>query len=167
MARRPGSGRKGATALIFTEFAAVGFLLYFVLHTQWYNALLALSVGVAVPCWVVVVEAPTRCGVTTLKGHPCPNGTTGLVLGCNNAPGHAWAKLFARFGWHRVSFTTQAAKPSPTPKPAATIEAAAFASEPVVVKIAEDMKSTVTFWMAMISTASSVLSAAGLFVKFT
>jgi hypothetical protein len=38
-------------------------------------------------------------------------------------------------------------------------------AEPALVKIVEDWKSAIAFWAAMVSTASGVLSAVGLFVR--
>jgi hypothetical protein len=93
MARRLGSDRVGAGILIVIEFIMIGILIYSLSHAHWRDALIALSIAIAIPCWVLLVEAPTTCGVTTQKGHACPNPTTGLLLGCNSARGHAWAKL--------------------------------------------------------------------------
>ncbi len=157
MARRPGSGRLGAGILIIADFGAIGWLIYSIIHLQWHGALIALSIAVAIPCWVVAVEAPTRCGVETLKGHPCPNPTTGLLLGCNNAKGHAWAKLFARFGWRRVALPRETSR---RPAPTLTVVEA----EPVLVKVAEDGKSLAVFWATMVSTGTGVISIILVFV---
>jgi len=148
--RRPGSSRLGAGVLILVELAAIGWLISSLIHLQWQDALIALSVSIALPCWVLAVEAPTLCGVETIRKTQCQNRTTGLLLGCH-APGHAWAKFFARFGWRRISLPSADQGNSADNTGTST-------AEPVLVKIAEDGKSVVVFWATMVSTATAVIS---------
>jgi hypothetical protein len=159
------NGRRGATySILGAEILAVAYLIYSILHLHWPDAVMSICTAIAIPCWVIAVKVPTRCGVTTKHGHPCPNPTTGVLVGCGSAAGHAWAKVLARFGWKR-----QALPSSKTPRVAASPQLSSdtgkpeAAAEPMVVRIAEDRRSAVAFWMAVTSTVAGATSAIAAF----
>jgi hypothetical protein len=96
---------------------------------------------------------PTTCGVTTKKGYPCPNSTTGVLFGCGSARGHTWAKFFARFGIHRNVPRTS--------RPVHSRSAPGVAEAEVRVEVSgieEKTKEVITFWLTVVSTFAGVVS---------
>jgi hypothetical protein len=109
------------------------------------------SVAIAIPAWLLAVKRPTTCGVTTASGGRCGRKVNGVIFGCGRS-GHTWVKFLARFGWRR--------QPDPN-RPPTRLDGSAETPEAAVmtVKIAEDWKSTVTFWLALTATLCGLVSA--------
>lgn len=127
-------------------------MIYFINSHQPLLAFWSGSFAVAFVCWLVAVRLPTRCGVTTLKGHPCPNPTTGVLFGCGK---HTWDKLFARFGIRR---RTEGIRVSPTISRNPAVEPAASEPSAKVSGVKEDPKDAIVFWLTAVSTAAGVVS---------
>ena len=155
-------GRKFAFWILAAQFLAVGYFIYAISHGQWSNSIWSVCVAIAIPCWLLAVKAPTNCGVTTQRGTPCKHPTTGVVFGCNQAPNgsHVWAKLFARFGWHRQVFALPQRSAGPGPTSSGRLAGQELArSETVTVRIQEQRRNTIAFWLAFTSTIAGVTSA--------
>jgi hypothetical protein len=153
--------RNTVLALLAAELCLIGFFLAALWHERWANAGLTLSLMVAIPCWAIIVKVPTACGVYTRKKEPCPNQAYGILVGCTGAKGHAWAKVFSRFGWRKVRLSSDNL-PGGTEglsRVKADGDTASKAADPIVVKIAEDRKSSITFWLGILSALTSVVSA--------
>lgn len=154
MARR---ARKHETAfwIMIGALASSAFSAYSAVGGDWNTATWSGCVAVAVPAWLFAIKAPTTCGVATRAGRPCPNPTWGVLFGCGSAD-HTWTKFFARFGWHRshapIFIRDNTRSPAPIPPPSE--------DDAVVVRIAEDAKSRVVFWLAILATFAGCLSAA-------
>jgi len=155
--------RNGALSTMLFEVAAITYAVIAFVNGRWLDFLWSFCVSVAIPAWLFAVRAPTYCYVTTIRGHPCPNPTYGVLFGCGSAKGHTWAKFFARFGWRRQPRTSLAggrSVPSASTPVAALPLASTASTGTVTVRIEEDRKSRATFWMAAISTLTGIVSAA-------
>jgi len=78
--------RQFAYAVLAVEIVATAFTIYSIAYSDWDKLSWAWPTAIAIPCCAIAVKAPTTCGVTTQKGHPCPNPTTGILLGCAAEP---------------------------------------------------------------------------------
>ncbi|WP_007506778.1 MULTISPECIES: hypothetical protein [Pseudofrankia] len=162
--------RNVALSLLVVELGAIALLVASLISFDWHQLWFALSVSIAIPCWLLAVKAPSTCGVTTQRGTPCRNRTVGVLFGCSQAPGggHVWAKFFARFGWHPHQPVPADAENSASPStrgstsPDGTV-LTAHQRGIVVVRLEEDMQSTLTFWMTVVATLSGVISTAAIF----
>lgn len=157
--------RDFAYYILATEIISIGIFLYSMFSHHWSSVGWSLSIAVAVPCWVLAVKAPAVCGVTTQRGTPCRNPTTGVLFGCGQASNgsHVWVKFFARFGWRRQSFLRKPPSQTGADDPAVGFhgESHVFMSgpEPFTVRIVEDWRSGFVFWLAIVSTVAGVASA--------
>jgi len=126
---------------------AVG--VYFVQHHEWYKAALFFSISFLIPSWFLAIRLPTKCGVTTVKGRPCQNPATGVIFGCKRL--HRWDKVFARRGiaHHRGSGRARGNRLD------------AGAGEVVTVRIEADMKSNVTFYVAILTGVCTLVTTTG------
>jgi hypothetical protein len=115
--------------------------------------------------WVLAVEIETKCGVITKTTRlPCQHTTYGLLFGCSS-PHHHLGKFLTRIG-------LQKKKPVPTlpTKPRTSLRNVATAhmgdgptngpSGAILVRVEEDAKSKVGYWLMVAASAASVLSAA-------
>ncbi|SEG98860.1 hypothetical protein SAMN05444920_11280 [Nonomuraea solani] len=146
--------------MLITEVLSLVIMGMAATYQEWATFGWAACVAVAIPCWLIAWQKPTRCGVTTLKGHPCQNPTNGVLFGCSK---HTWDKLLARFGLKRrpASPPRQQATPESRPSMAG---AAAFHELPeestVKVAVVESRRDTVAFWLALAATVAGAISAA-------
>jgi hypothetical protein len=145
--------------ILVTEFGALVYFVVSVVQRDWLSAAGSISVAVAIVAWVAAVKMPTRCGVTTIRGHPCPNPTTGVLFGCGSAD-HTWAKPLARIGLKRSPIRRPASdarrQPSWSNAPAATH--AAPMPTPATPAERERLRSTALFWLAILSTTGGLTS---------
>jgi hypothetical protein len=162
--------RNAALTLLLVEIGAIALLVNSLISFDWHELWFALSISIAIPCWVLAVKAPSTCGVTTQRRTPCRNRTVGVLFGCSQARGgsHVWAKFFTRFGWHPHQPLTADAETTASPSARGTTSSGGTvltAHQPgiAVVRLEEDMQSTLTFWMTVIATLSGVISTAAIF----
>ncbi|KAB1156356.1 hypothetical protein F6X68_11860 [Micromonospora sp. AMSO12t] len=141
--------RDQAMLILGVEALAIVGVVYYLVTLDLISLAWSASIAIAIPAWLLAVKAPTTCGVTTQKGGRCGRKVNGVIFGCGRS-NHTWAKFFARFGWRR--------QPDPTVRRSRSTEAAEVA-EIVTVKIAEDWKSTVAFWLALTATTCALVSA--------
>ena len=143
-----------AFGAVIVWVGSAGYCLYSAVRGELNTAIWAGCVFVAIPAWLFALRAPTRCGVTTKRGHPCPNPTYGVLFGCGSAYGHTWSKFFTRFGWHRpVIASGDPAKPFDP----GDVDAVGQDEAPLV-RIQEDAKSRVTFVLAVVATGAALVS---------
>lgn len=145
-----------AFAIFISWLAAVGLSIYFVSNSMWQQLLWSGSTILAIPAWLFAIKAPTRCGVVTQRGHPCPNPTYGVLFGCGSAVGHTWTKFFARLGWRRPALV--GAYRTTDRSAAPTEDEVTDRSEPVLVRVEGDRKATTAFWLAVAATFAGVTS---------
>lgn len=162
MTKKTMTRKEKATCIVVVELVSVVLIFRAVSIRDWSAFGWSLSIATAIPLWLIAFTLPTTCGVTTKKdGHPCPNSTTGILFGCGNAKGHTWEKFFARFGWHRQTGTSQSpSKARPDLQMAGMPPSSSGGGEPIVVTIKESRRDHATYWCAVISTFSGVISAA-------
>lgn len=163
-----GRARKHESAffILLMALGAAAYAIHSIGQQDWVAVTWSASMAIAVPCWLIAIKAPTRCGVMTEKGHPCPNRTYGILFGCGSAEGHTWDKFFARFGWRREP-RMQALRRRHEDG------GRGHQAEPVVerpqVLLGEDRKSRIAFWLGFTATVAGCISAgtdiAGLFSK--
>ena len=146
---------KAALIILLSPGSFVYGLHLLSLH-QWTDAPVFLSVGVLIPCWLVAMMAPSKCGVKTQKGHPCPNDAQGVIFGCGKARDHTWKKFFARIGWDKNLLTLPVVEPDQQPQ--RELIQSATTNQPVSVRIESDGKAKIVFWATMISTVCTVAS---------
>jgi len=155
-----------AFATVAAAIVLLGICVHSLARGDWNSAVWSGSIAIGIPAWLFALRAPTRCGVITRRGRPCPNITYGVLFGCGSAYGHTWTKFFARLGWNR--FAAEGAPSFSSPAPALDSEWPA-GHGPVSVRIQEDGKSKAIFWLAIVATTSGLLSAgtdlAGLFLS--
>jgi hypothetical protein len=132
------------------EVAALASVGLALIDGYWRGIAFSAAFAVAIPCWFLVIYAPTTCGVTTIAGKPCQRPTRGILFGCHN---HTWVKLFARLGWH-----TQ-----PTPQ-SGIVEDSSSSTRVERMKIKELRRNKVVFWLALGSAVVAVISAAWDFI---
>lgn len=126
------------------------FGVYFVQHHELHKAVLFFSVSFLIPSWFLAIRLPTKCGVTTVRGRPCQNRATGVIFGCKQL--HRWDKVFARrriASQHRGSSRPRENRLD------------ASAGEVVTVRVEADMKSNITFYMAMLTGVCTVVTTTG------
>lgn len=160
--------RDAALLLLLMEAAAIIGVVYFSVSLNFMSLLWSLSFAIAFPTWVLAVKAPTKCGVTTQKGGQCSRNVNGVIFGCGTS-NHTWAKFFSRFGWRRQPDPNVASSKRDVlnQAPALGSESSGDA-EVMTVRIAEDTKSKVAFWLALTATTCGLVSAtvdASSFVK--
>ncbi|MET8253131.1 hypothetical protein [Micromonospora sp. NPDC005197] len=141
--------RDQAMLILGVEALAIVGVVYYLVTLDLISLAWSASIAIAIPAWLLAVKAPTTCGVTTQNGGRCGRKVNGVIFGCGRSS-HTWAKFFARFGWRR--------QPDPSNRRNRSIEAAEV-TEVVMVKIAEDWKSTVAFWLALTATTCALVSA--------
>ncbi|MFF0150614.1 hypothetical protein [Micromonospora sp. NPDC005203] len=141
--------RDQAMLILGVEALAIVGVVYYLVTLDLISLAWSASIAIAIPAWLLAVKAPTTCGVTTQNGGRCGRKVNGVIFGCGRSS-HTWAKFFARFGWRR--------QPDPSNRPSRSAEATE-AAEVVTVKIAEDWKSTVAFWLALTATTCALVSA--------
>ncbi|MEU3455327.1 hypothetical protein ABZ671_17275 [Micromonospora sp. NPDC006766] len=141
--------RDHALLILGVEALAIVGVVYYLITLDLISLAWSASIAVAIPAWLLAVKAPTTCGVTTQTGGRCGRKVNGVIFGCGRS-NHTWAKFFARFGWRR--------QPDPSIRRSRSAEAAEV-TEVVTVKIAEDWKSTVAFWLALTATTCALVSA--------
>ncbi len=143
--------RDQALLILAVEALAIVGVVHFLLTLDLISLAWSASIAVAIPAWLLAVKAPTTCGVTTQNGGRCSRKVNGVIFGCGRSE-HTWAKFFARFGWRR-----QPDPNGPAARPDGTAETPDTAM--MTVKIAEDWKSTVAFWLALTATICALVSA--------
>jgi hypothetical protein len=126
---------------------ALVFSILSVAQGRYLTALWCGLFAVAATCWLIAVNLPTTCGVTTLEGRACPNRTTGVLFGCSQAKGHIWAKFFARFGWSRKVPPPRRATTLSEPEP-----------KPGHPGVEEDKRSRILFWATFVATTAGTIS---------
>lgn len=141
--------RDQAMLILGVEALAIVGVVYYLVTLDLISLAWSASIAIAIPAWLLAVKAPTTCGVTTQKGGRCGRKVNGVIFGCGRS-NHTWAKFFARFGWRR--------QPDPSSRRSRSTEAAEV-TEVVTVKIAEDWRSTVAFWLALTATTCALVSA--------
>ncbi|MGK5673342.1 hypothetical protein ACSNOB_10950 [Micromonospora sp. URMC 106] len=141
--------RDHALLILGVEALAIVGVVYYLVTLDLISLAWSASIAIAIPAWLLAVKAPTTCGVTTQSGGQCGRKVNGVIFGCGRS-NHTWAKFFARFGWRR--------QPDPSIRRSQPTEAAE-GTEVVTVKIAEDWKSTVAFWLALTATTCALVSA--------
>ncbi|MEU7756722.1 hypothetical protein [Micromonospora sp. NPDC049171] len=141
--------RDYAMLILGVEALAIVGVVYYLVTLDLVSLAWSASIAIAIPAWLLAVKAPTTCAVTTQNGGRCGRKVNGVIFGCGRS-NHTWVKFFARFGWHR--------QPDPSIRRVWSTEAAE-ATEVVTVKIAEDWKSTVAFWLALTATTCALISA--------
>ncbi|MEU8263983.1 hypothetical protein AB0C02_25590 [Micromonospora sp. NPDC048999] len=141
--------RDHALLILGVEALAIVGVVYYLITLDFISLAWSASIAIAIPAWLLSVKAPTTCGVTTQNGGRCGRKVNGVIFGCGRS-NHTWAKFFARFGWRR--------QPDPSIPRNRSIEGAEV-TEVVTVKIAEDWKSTVAFWLALTATTCALVSA--------
>jgi hypothetical protein len=141
--------RDQAMLILGVEALAIVGVVYYLITLDLISLAWSASIAIAIPAWLLAVKAPTTCGVTTQNGGRCGRKVNGVIFGCGRSD-HTWAKFFARFGWRR--------QPDPSNRRSRSTEAAE-GTEVVTVKIAEDRKSTVAFWLALTATTCALVSA--------
>jgi hypothetical protein len=151
---------RALTALVAWSISFL-LLFYFFAISAWAAGVCCTFIAIAIPSWVIAIKAPATCGVITQKGRPCPNPTTGVLFGCNQARNgtHVWAKLLARFGWHRELSHPMRLRATTTLFAEIPSVSSKGEGEPVTVKVEEDLKSTILFWLTACSTFAGVVSA--------
>ncbi|TDC36139.1 hypothetical protein E1211_14300 [Micromonospora sp. 15K316] len=135
--------------ILGVEALAIVGVVYYLVTLDFISLAWSASIAIAIPAWLLAVKAPTTCGVTTQKGGRCGRKVNGVIFGCGRS-NHIWAKFFARFGWRR--------QPDPSNRRSRSSEVTEV-TEMVTVKIAEDWKSSVTFWLALAATTCALVSA--------
>ncbi|MEU6021132.1 hypothetical protein [Micromonospora sp. NPDC047134] len=135
--------------ILGVEALAIVGVVYYLITLDLISLAWSASIAIAIPAWLLAVKAPTTCGVTTQKGGRCGRKVNGVIFGCGRS-NHTWAKFFARFGWRR--------QPDPSNRRSRSSEVTEV-TEMVTVKIAEDWKSSVTFWLALTATTCALVSA--------
>jgi hypothetical protein len=150
--------RNAALTMLGIEAIAVVALVHFLVMLDFASVAWSLSIAIAIPAWVLAVKAPTVCGVTTQRGGQCSRKVDGVIFGCGTS-NHTWAKLFSRFGWRRQPEPEMAAKSGPTAPLTRPPNASGSEVEIVTVRIMEDAKSKVAFWLAMTATLCALVSA--------
>ncbi|MFG3419991.1 hypothetical protein [Micromonospora sp. NPDC048063] len=152
--------RDAALLLLIIEAAAIVGVVYFLVILDFMSLAWSLSLAIAIPAWVLAVKAPTVCGVTTQKGGKCSRNVNGVIFGCGTS-NHTWAKFFSRFGWRRQpdpnSIPSKAGASTRVRRPGSS--ASNDGVEVMTVKIAEDTKSKVAFWLALTATTCALVSA--------
>ncbi|MEU8331697.1 hypothetical protein [Micromonospora sp. NPDC048839] len=138
--------RDQAMLILGVEALAIVGVVYYLVTLDLISLAWSASIAIAIPAWLLAVKAPTTCGVTTQNGGRCGRKVNGVIFGCGRS-NHTWAKFLARFGWRR--------QPDPSNRQSRSTEV----TEVVTVKIAEDWKSTVTFWLALTATTCALVSA--------
>lgn len=141
--------RDHALLILGVEALAIVGVVYYLVTLDLISLAWSASIAIAIPAWLLAVKAPTTCGVTTQSGGRCGRKVNGVIFGCGRS-NHTWAKFFARFGWRR--------QPDPSTRRHRSAEASEV-TEVVTVKIAEDLKSTLTFWLALTATTCALVSA--------
>ncbi|MCT2277815.1 hypothetical protein M3G91_09275 [Micromonospora chalcea] len=141
--------RDQAMLILGVEALAIVGVVYYLVTLDFISLAWSTSIAIAIPAWLLAVKAPTTCGVATQIGGRCGRKVNGVIFGCGRS-NHTWAKFFARFGWRR--------QPDPSNRRSRSIEATEV-TEVVTVKIAEEWKSTVTFWLALTATTCALVSA--------
>lgn len=131
--------------------SAIALCIYSISQRQYGPSALFGFAALVMALWFVAVRVPTYCGVITLKGLPCRNRTTGILLGCGK---HTWDKFLAWFGYHRKRPESrrfpQSSPTSPvqmTPKPEESKQ---------VSGVEETTRNTILFWATIISTGAGV-----------
>ncbi|WFE95795.1 hypothetical protein [Micromonospora sp. WMMD987] len=142
--------RDHALLILGVEALAIVGVVYYLVTFDLMSLAWSASLAIAVPAWLLAVKAPTTCGVTTQKGGLCGRKVNGVIFGCGRS-NHTWAKFFARFGWRR--------QPDPSTVRGKLSGEGSEAREIVTVRIAEDWKSTVAFWLALTATTCALVSA--------
>jgi hypothetical protein len=151
--------RDAAFVILALEAVAIVGVVFFLVTLDFMSVAWSLSIAIAIPAWLLAVKAPTVCGVTTQKGGQCSRRVNGVIFGCGTS-NHTWAKFFSRFGWRR--------QPDPNTSSGKTGAAASFSTagnvtasgvEMMTVRIAEDTKSKVAFWLALTATTCGLVSA--------
>ncbi|MGC5052834.1 hypothetical protein ACLQ2S_15435 [Micromonospora sp. DT48] len=135
--------------ILGVEALAIVGVVYYLVTLDLISLAWSASIAIAIPAWLLAMKAPTTCGVTTQNGGRCGRRVNGVIFGCGRS-NHTWAKFFARFGWRR--------QPDPRIRRSRSIQASE-GTEMVTVKIAEDWKSTVAFWLALTATTCALVSA--------
>ncbi|GIF48216.1 hypothetical protein DFJ67_3497 [Asanoa ferruginea] len=144
--------RDYAFLMVGIEALAVVGVVYYLVMLDFMSLAWSASIAVALPAWVLAVKAPTTCGVTTQTGGRCSRPVNGVIFGCGRS-NHTWAKFFSRFGWRRQS------DPNASGARPGRLTNGADGVDVVMVKIAEDWKSTAAFWLAMAATLCAITSA--------
>jgi hypothetical protein len=111
---------------------------------------LIVSIALMIISWIIAMELPTKCGVTTRRGGRCRLDAKGVIFGCKQW--HYWEKARARWGkrqqvWHHSQITGGQGR-----------EGRANGSQVVTVRIEEDIKSRITFQCTLITTACTLLT---------
>lgn len=112
--------------------------------------------------WILAVEVETRCGVITkTTGRPCRNVTYGLLFGCS-ASHHHLGKFLTRIGVQKRALATaqQGSGQAFTNvmQPSITGNPSGKAAAPILVKIDEDKKAKVGYWLMVITSVATVVS---------
>jgi hypothetical protein len=160
--RRRRTNRKTvALWVLATELIALGYFVYSVVHRDLVSAGGSVSIAIAIVSWLFAVKVPTRCGVTTLRGHPCPNPTTGVIFGCGSA-NHTWAKLLENLGFRRSPPNRSRPEHSSVPSASASPATANYSVpiDPVRPTAAEReiRRNSVLFWLTIVSTTGGLVS---------
>ena len=143
--------RDHALLILGLEALAIIGVVYYLMMLDLIGLAWSASIAIAIPAWLLAVKTPTTCGVTTQSGGQCGRKVNGVIFGCGRS-NHTWAKFFARFGWRR--------QPDPNePRPQSGASAEKSEAAVMTVKIAEDWKSTVAFWLALTATFCGIVSA--------
>ncbi|MGW2625178.1 hypothetical protein [Micromonospora taraxaci] len=152
--------RNVALALLAIEFSAIVAVIFFLVTLDPMSLTWSLSLAIAIPAWILAVKAPTVCGVTTQKGGQCRRKVNGVLFGCGTS-NHTWAKFFSRFGWRRQPDPNTTSSPRNRPPSVAALPTSVSSGgvEVMTVRIAEDAKSKVAFWLALTATACALVSA--------
>jgi hypothetical protein len=111
---------------------------------------LIVSVVLMIISWIVAMELPTKCGVTTVRGGRCKLDAKGVIFGCRRW--HRWEKARARRGkrqqvWEQSQVTGGRGGRGRDIGP-----------QVVTVRIEEDVKSRVTFRCMILTTACTLLT---------
>ncbi|GAA0478603.1 hypothetical protein Ade02nite_67090 [Paractinoplanes deccanensis] len=151
--------RDAAFIVLGIEALAIVGVVYFLVTLDWMSVIWSLSIAIAIPSWLLAVKAPTYCGVTTQAGGKCTRPVNGVIFGCGTSE-HTWAKFFSRFGWRRQPDPNRAsAKAGPAAQMPRFGGAPTGDAGVVTVRIAEEAKSKVAFWMALTATLCALISA--------
>jgi hypothetical protein len=154
--------KQAALTVIVAWIIALLFAAISLHNKDWAAFIWSTSTVIALPCWAIAVKAPTHCGVITIKGHPCPNRTTGILMGCGSARGHTWAKFFSWFGWRwrHVATQQEGSQAFQSPPPSGESPELPTLSEPIRVRVEEGFKDKAIFVCTASSTLTGLISAA-------
>ncbi len=128
------------------EIAAIASIGLAVIDRDWLGLLTCIGFAVALPCWFLMLYAPSICGVTTARGEPCRRLTRGVLFGCHL---HIWIKFFIRLGW-RMQPTGQTG----------FVEGANDSVNLQRMRVSEPRRNTLLFYIALAFTLLALVSVA-------